>query len=127
MRSVVLSLTAAGLSLPCPLDYHIAQFIVMLAYEQNGAVAQATVQWSPDDPFGTYDNVAGGIKPYPVDYNTNGNWYDIAELSAMVASTQYTLGGIGSDNNYPARAVRLKNNTYTSGTNKLIITQAGVT
>lgn len=124
MRPVTLSLSTAGLSLPCPLDFHITQFQVMLAYEQNGAVAQATVQWSADDPFGTFD-ASGNSIPYPVDYNTNANWYDITAMSAMVGSTRYSLGGIGTDNNYPARAVRLKNNTWTSGTNKLVITQVG--
>lgn len=125
MRPVILSLSTAGLSLPCPLDYKLTPQQVMLSYKQNGASAQATVQWSPDDPFGTYDNVNGGIKPWPVDYNTNGTWYDISALSAMVSDAQYTLGGTGSDNDFPARGIRLKNNSYTSGTNQLTITQAG--
>lgn len=124
MRPVILSLSAAGLSAPCPLDYHIAQFQVMLAYEQKGATAQATVQWSPDDPFGTF-NALGESIPYPTSYNVDAKWYDIPAMTAIVTDTQYTLGGTGADNNFPARGIRLKNNTYTSGTNRLVITQAG--
>lgn len=115
MRPVTVQLSATGNSAPVVLDYHLTPQQVMLAYEQNGAAAQASVQWSPDDPFATY----------AVDYNTNANWYDIPNMTGIITDAQYTLGGTGADNNFPARAIRLKNNTWTSGTNQLVVTQAG--
>lgn len=124
MRQVILTAnpTANGLSLPCPLDYHLTPQQVLLAYEQDGATAQCTVQWSPDDPFGTF-NANGESVPYATDYNTNGNWYDLAPMTALTTDTQYTLGAHPDD--FPARGVRLKTNSYTSGSPQLKINQAG--
>lgn len=125
MRPVILTANPAsnGLSLPVVLDYHLTPQQMLINYQQLGATAQCTVQWSPDDPFGTLDNNTGLIVPYPVDYNTNGVWYDITALSAMSTDTSYTLGAHPDD--YPARAVRLKTNAYTSGEPKLTVIQAG--
>lgn len=118
MRPVNKTLSASGLSDPIVLDYHLNPANTLLSYKQNGAIAQATVQWSPDDPFGTLNNTAGTIDPYPNSYNQDAAWYDLTGMTAINADASQTLG-------FPARAVRLKNNTYTSGTNSLTVVQSG--
>lgn len=116
IQAAIANVGAYPWSAPVVLDYHLTPQQIMLAYEQRGASAQCSIQWSPDDPFATY----------ATDYNTNANWYDVAGMTAIITDTQYTLGGTGSDNNFPARAVRVKTNSYTSGVAPLLtVIQAG--
>lgn len=126
MRQVILTANATvnGHSLPCPLDYHLTPQQVLLAFELNSASGvQCTVEWSPDDPFGTF-NANGDSVPYATDYNTNANWYSLTAMTAMSTDTQYTLGAHPDD--YPARGVRLTTNAYTTGAlPQLKINQAG--
>lgn len=114
--AVITNVNAYPWSQPVVLDYHLTPQQVMLNYKQNGASAQSTVQWSPDDPFAVY----------AVDYNTNASWYDITALTSLVSDASYTLGGTGADNDFPARAVRIKTNSYVSGSAPtLTVIQAG--
>lgn len=121
MRPVIVSAVITNLgsypwSQPVVLDYHLTPFQVMLAFKQNGATAQCTIEWSPDDPFATY----------ATDYNTNASWYDLLAMTAINTDTDYSLGSDRPGANFPARGVRIKTNAYTSGSAPtLTVIQAG--
>lgn len=117
MRPIYLSANtnALGVSAPVVLDQYLTPFNVTLAVElfgNTGGGASYTVQYSLDDPYGTY----------AVDYNTNATWYNhptLVTLAADATDVFYT----------PVRAVRMLTTTPGTGgtqTPRLVIVQAGV-
>lgn len=117
MRPVTLisSTSNGGTSAPCILDQYLTPFNVTLTMElfgNTGGGSSYNVQYSNDDPYGTYT----------VSYNANANWYNhptLVNLAADATDVFYT----------PVRAVRILTNTIGTGgtqTPQLQIIQAGV-
>lgn len=110
MRSVVVNGPAGtGVSAPVVLDQYLNPQEAGLAVEFSaGASATAKVQYSLDDPFASY----------ATDYNTNAVWYDHATITGKTANFTANLGVV-------ARAVRLNNTVWASGTVSLTVVQTG--
>ena len=105
MRPVVVSLSAAGVSNPIPLDINTNPFTVGLGLEISG-VNTNTVEYTYDDPFD------------PAFDPATATWYAHPSLSGKTASTE-------AQQVYPVRAVRLNCTAFTNGTSKLTVLQAG--
>ena len=106
-----ITLSGIGVSTPAILDYLIPpENTTWEAIISPGGAMTFSVQYSISDPYAKY----------PVDYNTNGNWWDLTSASGISVSTS-------SNTQFPARALRLKITAYTSGTLTLNVLQAGAT
>lgn len=109
MRPKVITLSAAGVSAPIPVNNEQANFkITLQAVVSGGAVLTYSVQNTADDPF---------RRDYPTDFNTDGNWFDTTGLAALTTSAQGNIF-------FPVRAVRLNITAHTSGSVTLTILQA---
>lgn len=104
--------TEGGTSSPVVLDQYISPFNVGL-YLTADVSSSSTVQYTLDDPFGTYS----------VSFATSAHWVNHPELTNITASTTAKDSNIA----FPVRAVRLKNNSLdTTGSVSLTILQAGM-
>ena len=116
MRPIYLtaSTTDGGLTAAAILDQYLDPTDVALAVELHGNTgggASYSVQYSMDDPYGTYTT----------DYNTNAVWFNHPSLVTL------STDGVSSMN-IPARAVRLVTTTHGTGgtaTPTLTVVQAG--
>lgn len=108
MRPVRVTVSAAGVSPPVPLDQYISPFNVGIGVVLS---AGATLTYDVEH---TFDNVfAEGFNP------ATATWFDNATLAAKTAS---------SDGNYafPVSAIRLNVTSYTSGSATMNVLQAGI-
>jgi hypothetical protein len=105
------SITGNGVtqnSVPVPLDYLVDPFNVGLFFTTNGNTTGFTVQYSGDDPWGTY----------ATDYNTNGIWFNHPFLAALTANLSGNIA-------FAVRAVRLQANSSGVDVGTLKIIQSG--
>lgn len=106
--------TLAGNSDPVVVDTHLGPSNILIAVElggNTGGGASYTVQYSPDNPFGSY----------ATDYNTNANWYDHPTLITLAADAVDQLS-------VPAQGIRLVTTTPgTGGTTapRMVVVQSG--
>ncbi len=117
MRSVtVIAPAAIGLSTPVILDQHLTpQEVGMLIKISAGASLTTKVQWSLDDPNGTYTT----------SYNADAVWLDDKNL---VNITSGNIAGVPINSfsvHQPVRAIRLNNTAWASGTATLVVVQCG--
>ena len=98
--------TSAGASAAVILDYYLTPGNIALQVTfPNSAVATTQVELTCDDPFATT-------------FASSANWVQHPVLN--------TLTALSIDNlSIPARAVRLNNTAWTSGTPTLTVIQAG--
>lgn len=104
MRPITMLVVGAATSVPIVLDQYLTPFNVSLTVSAPSGAIVATVQYTNDDVF------AAGYNP------ALGQWFDHADLTAVVALSAGTLIS-------PVSAVRLVN--AGAGTAQLIVRQAG--
>ena len=112
VRPVSVSLTGNGASIqnsaPVVVDQYLTPMNLGLYFKDSGSTTVFKVQYSLDDPFGSY----------ATDYNTNGVWFDHASLVTLTANAS------GSQTT-PVRAVRLVASASGTDTGTLTVVQAG--
>ncbi len=118
MRSVVvISPEDNGSSPVAILDQMLTPQTVGLSVSVSaGASLTTKVQYSLDDPFAVYNT----------DYATDAVWYDhITDVAAITSLSGITSGNHAGRGVIPARAYKLVNSSWVSGTATLTVVQCG--
>ncbi len=118
MRSVIVVAPQDNGSSPVAiLDQMLTPQAVGLSVSISGGASLTTkVQFSLDDPFAAYDT----------DYATDAAWYDhVTDVVAIASLSGLTSGNHAGRGVIPARAYKLVNSSWVSGTATLTVVQCG--